>query len=152
MHLQHEASVLVTDGREALLFRNNGDAEFPDLHLVKKWEQQLEPDHALKSGPPGRAFGSHDHGMRRSSYEETNFHAQAKVDFARLVAEFLDAQLAAGAIHELILVAPPRTLGEIRKHARPATSKLIRAEIDKDLVRHPVAHIESLLAAYPEPE
>jgi protein required for attachment to host cells len=120
MQLLNGASVLVTDGRKALLFQNNGDAEFPDLRLVQECEQQLEPDHALN-------------------------------DFARQVAEFLEVQFAAEAVHELILVAPPRTLGEIRKHLRPQTCKMIRVEIDKDLVKHPIAHIESLLAAYPEP-
>jgi len=150
MHVQHDASVLVTDGCKALLLRNNGDAEFPDLRLVRKWEQRLEADHALKSGPPGRTFSSHDHGMRRSSYEETDLHAEAEADFARKIAEFLQAQFAAKAIHELVLVAPPRTLGDIRKHLQPHMS-MIKAEIDKDLVKHPIAHIESLLAAYPEP-
>lgn len=151
MHLQHDASVLVTDGCKALLLRNNGDAEFPDLGLVRKWEHRLAADHALKSGPPGRTFSSHDQGMRRSSYEETDLHAEAEADFAHNLAEFLEAQFAAKTIQELVLVAPPRTLGEVRKHLRPHMSKMIKAEIDKDLVKHPIAHIESLLVAYPEP-
>lgn len=49
------------------------------------------------------------------------------------------------------MVAPPRTLGELRKHIRRDVADRVKAEIAKDLVKHPIAAIEQLLARYPEP-
>ncbi len=151
MHIQHGASVLVSDGRKALFMRNEGDAEFPDLRLLGKWEQPVPADRDLRSGAPGRTFSSHGGSNRRSSYEETNFHEQAEVEFASAAAEFLNEQLNRNAVEELIIVAPPRTLAVLRKHLHADVVERITAEIDKDLVKHPTGEIERLLASYPEP-
>lgn len=151
MHVQHGASIIVTDGRKALFLRNEGDAEFLNLRLVHKWEQRLEADRDLKSDAPGRTFSSRDGGTRRSSYEEMDFHEEAEVRFASKLADFLHEQCLHNAIKELIIVAPPRTLGELRNHLDPHISNLVTAEIAKDLVKHPIADIERLLACYSQP-
>lgn len=151
MHVQHGTSVLVTDGRKALLLKNEGDAKYPDLRLVQKWEQQLEAAHDLGSDSPGRSFSSQAGGSRRSSYEEGDLHEAAEVRFVSELAEFLNDQFLAKAVEELIIVAPPRTLGEIRLHLRDPLPSIVVAEIRKDLVKHPIPEIERLLAAYSEP-
>ena len=151
MRVQHGAFVLVTDGCKALFLRNEGDSEFPDLRLVEKWNQSVPADHELRSGAPGHAFSSHDHGTRRSAYEETDFHDQAEVEFASKAAEYLNDQLRPHAIQELIIVAPPRTLSVLRKHLRREVLDRVTAEIAKDLVKHPIRAIERLLAGYREP-
>lgn len=92
MEVKHGASVLVTDGRKALLVINQGDADFLDFRLVRKWEKKSRSDRELKSDAPGRTFSSHDHGMRRSSFDEPDYHAQAEARFAAELADFLNAQ------------------------------------------------------------
>lgn len=143
--------MLVTDGRKALFLSNEGDAEFPDYRLVQRREHPCLTDRELKSGAPGRTFSSHDHGSRRSSYAETDFHEQAETEFALETAEFLNERVRIDDLDELVIVAPPRALGVLRKHlSREALAQLV-AEIPKDLVKHPIAEIERLLTAYPEP-
>ncbi|HEX9238689.1 MAG TPA: host attachment protein [Xanthobacteraceae bacterium] len=50
-------------------------------------------------------------------------------------------------VEVLVVVAPPRTLADLRKAFRPDVKKRIVAEIDKDLTKHPVDQIEKHLAA-----
>ena len=47
----------------------------------------------------------------------------------------------------LIIAAPPKTLAELRRTFHPEVTKLIIAEIDKDLTHHPVYDIERRLTA-----
>ena len=151
MQVPHDGSVLVTDGRKALFLRNQGDGEFPNFILVHSWEQQLAADRDLRSGAPGRTFGSMGHGNRRSSYEETNLHEQAESQFASEVADFLNARMPAHASGELVIIAPPRTLGVLRKRLRRDVSERVSAEITKDLVKHPIIAIERLVTSYRGP-
>lgn len=150
MHVQQRASVLVIDGSKALLLRNEGDSEFPDLRLIRKWEQDVPQDRDLRSDAPGRSFGSHDGGARRSALDETNLHDQAEIEFASKIGQFLNEQAQLHSIEDLIIIAPPRTLGEIRKHLSGEASDRLTAEIAKDLVKHTIVSIERLLAAEPE--
>ena len=148
MNLNHGASVFVTDGSKALFLRNDGDAEFPDLRLVKKWEAPAPADRELKSDAPGHVFSSQGGATRRSAYDEGDFHEQAEAKFAEEVAHFMSKQGLKDSTKDIILVAPPRTLGVMRKHLDKAISDRIGAEIPKDLVKHPIAAIERSLITH----
>ena len=56
------------------------------------------------------------------------------------------ATVAVGDFDESIVVAPPRTPAELRKHYDKAVSGRLVAEIDKDLIRHPVNEIAAILS------
>ncbi len=47
----------------------------------------------------------------------------------------------------MIIVAPPRTLGELRKHYHKEVEKRLAGEIAKDLTGHPVPEIEKIIRA-----
>jgi protein required for attachment to host cells len=47
----------------------------------------------------------------------------------------------------LIIVAPPKTLGELRKHYHKEVEKRLAGEIAKDLTGHPVTEIEKIISA-----
>lgn len=151
MYVQHGAHVLVTDGSKTLYLRNEGDGDLPDLHLIRKWEQEVPADHELRSAGPGHAFSSNDHGTRRSSYDEIDLHERAKVEFTSSIARFLNEQAQLGSIEELIIVAPPRTLGILRRKLRRDVTDLVTAEIESDLVKHPISSIEQLLSTQSAP-
>ena len=53
-------------------------------------------------------------------------------------------------VEALIIVAPPKTLGELRKHYHKEVEGRIEAEIAKDLTGHPVDRIEAVLQNYQE--
>ena len=150
MHLQHGTSVFVTDGRKALLLRNDGDAEFPDLRLIQKWEAPAPSGRDLTTDAPGRVFSSRGGSSRRSSYDEQDLHEQAETRFAGHIADVMNDRASEDPTNDLVLVAPPRTLGQLRKHLRREVSERISLEIPKDLVKHPLPEIERILAAHAE--
>jgi protein required for attachment to host cells len=144
MHIPHDSFVLVADGRKSLFFRNQGDGEFPNL-IVERKDGHADPeDREIKTDAPGRAFGGGD---ARSAYEETDFHQQEEDRFAAETAEMLKARALSSDYESLVVVAPPRTLGELRKHYHKEVERRLVAEVPKDLVNLPVAEIEEILQA-----
>ena len=145
MRIANHACILVTDGRKSLFFRNEGDADFPDLRALSKRVDDNPPDHEQKAAGPGHSFASVPGGTRRSAYAEPDYHQRAEDAFAAEAADFLHEQARAGAFETLIVVAPPRTLGVLRKHYHDDVRRRISAELAKDLVKHPVAEIERII-------
>ncbi|MBC7506924.1 MAG: host attachment protein, partial [Sandarakinorhabdus sp.] len=62
-------------------------------------------------------------------------------------AAMLNSQVLDGKIDSLIVVAAPRTLGELRKHYHKALSAVLVGEIAKELTGHSIADIEKTIAA-----
>jgi protein required for attachment to host cells len=144
MRLPHNSYVMVADGEKMLFFRNEGDADFPQLIVERNREQELPPNRALKTDEAGR---TQDMGGR-SAYEETDFHQLEKDRFAHEAAEMLKRLALRNGFDQLVVVAPPKTLGELRKHYHKEVEKRLAAEIPKDLTNLPVNEIEKVLVAY----
>jgi protein required for attachment to host cells len=143
--IKHGEWVVVCDGAKALVLENTGDIKFPNLKTVQVLEQKDLPTHLLGADKPGRTHSSA--GQRSSSVTQTDWHDQTEQVFLTHLAQQLDADVAAGKVKSMILVAPPRALGMIRHAYSNALRGAIRTEIDKDLVRHPVHDIEKHLTA-----
>jgi protein required for attachment to host cells len=143
--IKHGEWVVVCDGAKALILENTGDDKFPNLKTVQVLEQKDLPTHLVGADRPGRSHSSVGPGS--SSVTQTDWHNQSEQVFLTHLAQRLDADVAAGKAKSLIMVASPRALGMIR-HAYSHTLRgAIRAEIHKDLVKHPVHDIEKHLTA-----
>lgn len=140
--LPHKAWVLVGDGRKALVLRNEGDDIFPNLKAVSVFKDEANPATALHgTDRPGRAV-EHLSG-RRSGVEQTDWHEIAEQRFAHNVAASLcDRE---NDIDALVVVAPPKTLAELREAFSDGLKRKVVAEVNKDLTKHPVHEIERLL-------
>ncbi len=145
MQVPHDSFVLVTDGAKMLFFRNEGDAEFPKLEVARKRTQDNPADHDQKSDAAGTSHQSAGYGS--SPMEEVDFHQLEEDRFAAATAEFLNKRALRNEFEHLIIVAPPRTLGELRKHYHKEVEKRLSGEIAKDLTGHPVAEIEKIIIA-----
>lgn len=143
MKIEHNTLVLVADGKKYLLLRNGGDAKIPLLRYEGGGEHENPSTHEQGSDQPGRAFAST--GSVRSAVDQTDFHQLEKDRFAGDIAELLGKLADAGDFEELVVVAPPRTLAELRKRFDRSVEKRIVAEVDKDLVKHPVDEITEIL-------
>jgi protein required for attachment to host cells len=142
IQLPHDVWVLVGDGRKALLLRNHGDAAFPDLRSAQLFHDAPNPPTSAQgTDRPGRAV-KHSSG-RRSGMDETDWHEMSEQRFVQSVAVQLSER--AAEIHSLVVVAPPRTLAELRAAFSAGLRKKIVAEINKDLTHHPVHEIERML-------
>jgi protein required for attachment to host cells len=84
-------------------------------------------------------------GARRAGVAQTNWHELEELDFARQAAQALENVVRTRKAKSLIVVAPPRTLAELRQAWHNDVRQVIIAEIDKDLTSHPVDKIERLL-------
>jgi protein required for attachment to host cells len=135
--------VVVCDGTKALIFSNEGDAELVNL---KPLDIRVEPEpatHDLGTDRPGRVHQSM--GSSRSSVETTDLHAEAEVQFISKLAEKLDKAARAHEMKHVILVAPPKALGILRKHLTPELQALVKAEVAKDLAQLSTSEIEKHL-------
>jgi protein required for attachment to host cells len=141
--IPHKAWVLVGDGRKALVLRNEGDEMFPNLKTVSVFKDDLNPATALHgTDRPGRTVELLT--GRRSGMDEPDWHEIAEQRFVHNVATTLCAH--EDEIDSLVVVAPPKTLAELRDAFSNGLKRKVVAEINKDLTKHPVHEIERLLA------
>ena len=145
MRLSHNTLVVVADGRKSLFFRNEGDSEHPNLKVLEATEQS-NPDHSDQAtdlaGQPSSPQGS-----GRGTFQTVDYHQQEEDRFAAATADRLKSGALQNEYDRLVIVAPPRTLGELRKHYHGEVEKRIAGEIAKDLTGHPVDQIEKIIAA-----
>ena len=145
MQLRHNTLVVVADGRKALFLRNEGDGVNPNL-VVEHAEDRINPaDRDQKTDAPGRTANSV--GSARSTMDEVDFHRLEEDRFAAETAALLKTRALRNEFESLIIVAPPKTLGELRKHYHKEVSERLSGEISKDLTGHTVPQIEQALKA-----
>jgi protein required for attachment to host cells len=140
-----DALVLVADGRKALVLSNRGDSAYPDLRLETASESAPNPPSREQGRErPGRVHSSV--GDARSAVETADPHDRSEAEFAKETAAGFERLARDRAGSKIIVVAPPRTLAELRP-ALAAISDRIVAEIAKDLTNRPVHEIEAALTA-----
>ena len=143
MKIANGTWILVGDGRKALFLRNDGLAEQPNLHCIATREQTNPATRDQGTDAPGRAFASV--GSMRSAMEETDWHDAEERRFAAGLASELNTAAHEDRYRDLIVVAPPRILAGLRRDLCKEARARLRAEIDKDLVRHTISDIEAIL-------
>lgn len=132
MNLPQNTVVAVADGEKLSLFRNDGDAATVNLTAL--------PDPAIDSSKISS-------GARHSSSSANPDDSQQDEDgFGAGVADMLNKQVLEGKIKSLVIIAAPRTLGEMRKGYHKSLSDVLIGELDKDLTGHSVQDIEKALA------
>ena len=142
----HDAFIFVGDGRKALFLRNDGDEKFPNLKTERVFAEENPPTHEQGSDRPGRSFES-AHTGRSGAVPQTDWHRLEEDRFVGRVAAALEDLVRKRRVPALVIVAPPRTLADLRRDFHADVKKLIVAEIDKDLTKHPVSEIETHLLA-----
>jgi protein required for attachment to host cells len=143
MKIGHSDWIVVCDGHKALLLENEGDEMLAQFETREIYEQKEEPTRDLGTDKPGRveemATGA------RSAVEQPDLHDQEETAFLHRLLTRLDALVRSGKAHHLVIVAPPRALGTLRKAYSSALRQAIRAEVDHDLIHLPVGEIERRL-------
>ena len=142
--IPRNATILVCDAKKALFLTNQGDADLPDIRVVEVVEAEPNPPTAEQgTDRPGR-YVDQPGGTHRSAFGQTDWHQQAEAAFAARLANLLDERHRAEE-RPLIIAAPPRMLGDLRRHLSPAIAKSVIAELDEDLVPMPLDAIERKL-------
>lgn len=147
MQVPHNAFVVVADGRKMLFLRNEGDATYPNLQVEKKLVDQNPAHHDQPTDLAGSASSMRGGGAwGGGNMEEVDFHQLEEDRFAADTAELLRKRALNNDFESLIIIAPPKTLGELRKHYHKEVESRITLELDKDLTGHTVPQIEEALA------
>ncbi|MEW4467635.1 host attachment family protein [Parasphingorhabdus sp. JC815] len=142
MQIPSEALVLIADGEKALFLRNEGDEKYPNLQVEKKRTQDNPPTREQAANRRGRMFDGTGH---KSAVDDTDWHELAKDRFAADLSERLYQRAHDGDFNDLIIVATPNTLGELRQHLHSEVADKLRGEVDKNWTNHPLDEVESLL-------
>jgi protein required for attachment to host cells len=143
----YDAWVLIADGEKALFLKNLTDAQDPHLEVVRKEEQENPKDIDQSANRPGRMP---DNGPgQRSAMDDTDWHQLAKERFADDLADLLYRQAHRHRFEKIVLVAPPKTLGELRQKLHKEVADKVIGEIPKTLTNHPLDEIEAALKAEP---
>ena len=119
MLLPHGTVIALIDGKNFELYRNAGNEAEPDLTAVAA--PKLDSHNHSTAG-------HHSHpGNHANSQVAEDAHAAAAV-------EWLNGQVIGHKIESLVVIAPARTLGEVRRHYHKMTERAVIKELGKDLV------------------
>ena len=134
MHLPANAHVAIVDGERFVLMRNCGTTAEPAL------ESEGTPD--VSEMDESGAFGHHD-----TDAKSDNSRTMDKLDHAAGVAGWLNRAVLQNRIEQLLIVADPDTLGEMRRHYHKQTEAALVGELDKQLTGMPGPDILKAIVA-----
>ena len=92
------------------------------------------------------ALGRAAQGQRHSMEPRTDPKTYEKQNFARRVADLINDAASRKTFDQLVLVAPPKTLGELRTQLGDNARKLVIGEIHHDLVKTPIHELPQHLS------
>lgn len=119
MLLPHGTVIALVDGKNFELYRNTGTEAEPEL--TAQAAPKLD-SHNHSGGSHHSSAGNHAGHM-----VEEDAHASAAVDW-------LNSQVLGHKLEQLIVIAAPRTLGEMRRHYHKQTERAVLKELAKDLI------------------
>jgi protein required for attachment to host cells len=133
MKIERGATVVVVDGEKFAMFTVAEIGNPPSL----------TPHDAPDVTGDNKSGGSH-HGS-----SSANPDASRLVEDSHVVAvvDWLNYQVLSGKIASLIVIAPPKSLGEMRKHYHKALTAILIGELAKDLTGHSTGEIAKALGA-----
>lgn len=136
--------VVVTDGAGYRIFSCSRPGTSMILLEQRTFPDAKKTSQEIGSDRPGRYHGGHN-SSRHAFENRVDWHVQAEREVAREVAQLLNQRRRDKRFDELVLVAPPRALGDMRSflNAKLFGSKI--TEIDKDLTHLTKIEIEEYL-------
>ena len=149
MAIPHGALVLVADGKKMLFLRNHGDSDMIDLRTESHDERSDPMDRDIKTDAPG-AQGSR-FGSGRDTMEEADFHQQGEDRWIRDAADEVNRRALTNDFESLVVIIPPKGLGEFRKKLPKDAERRIVLTVNKEMTDRPIPDIEELLVGESAP-
>jgi protein required for attachment to host cells len=141
--------IVVADSARARFFVPSEDAKklvsLRSADLVAP-QSRVRP-RELKSDKPGRSYSSARGGVRHAFEPPHDYHKIEKHRFARTLADALDSACKNREFDAIILVAPRRSLGELRSLLSKRVQGRVRLEIARDLTTETPTGLWRRLAA-----
>ena len=135
MRLPNNAHVAIVDGENFTVMRNGG------APLEPKLDRAEQPDLSATNYSAGVR---HQDNIGREKGTSTQLDELAH---AAAAAEWLNSQCVSGDIADLLVIADPKTLGEMRHHYHSELEKRLVGEIAKTMTGQPTDKIEQAIAS-----
>lgn len=141
--------ILVADGARARVFKNDGPGKGMQPAMDGEFRHETPRSSEIGADRPGRVHESAN-SARHAMENPVDWHRFEKEKFAKEMARLLDQASLDGAYERLVLVAPPKTLGDLRGALGAGTRKKVIGEIDKDLTQAtPTELVTQLSTVFP---
>lgn len=141
--------ILIADGARARILLNEGPGRGVKPALDREFHGTNAPGREIMADRPGRTFDSGGEG-RHAMEPHTNPREAEKRSFHHDLAQFLDKAVKRGDFDRLVIVAPPRTLGNLRAELSDSVQAKVTGELNKDLTHVAIHdlpdHLASVLA------
>lgn len=126
--------ILIADGGQAYVVERKSVAAGLKKVPGLKFDGPRKMSRELGTDKPGRAFSSV--GTNRAAYgDDKRLAREAEEEFLKSMVAKLEEGHKAGAFERLVLAAPPRVLGVLRKQLPSRLAKALWGEIHADLVK-----------------
>ncbi|GAA3785235.1 host attachment protein [Qipengyuania pelagi] len=135
MRIPSNAHVAIVDGKNFTVMRNGG------APLEPKLDRAEQPDLSATNYSAGVR---HQDNIGREKGTSTQLDELAH---AAAVSEWLNSQCVSGDIADLLVIADPKTLGEMRHHYHSELEKRLVGEIAKTMTGQPTDKIEQAIAS-----
>jgi protein required for attachment to host cells len=149
--------ILIADGAKAKVLAHDRKSGTLSPAFPQEFFGTTAQSKEIASDRPGRSFESAGRGQpsdvgahgRHAMEPRTDPQRHAEYSFARELAEHLQDAANKNRFQRLVVVAAPRTLGDLRQLLPDPVKKLVSAELDKDLTNLPERelpkHLEDVL-------
>lgn len=131
MLIPNNTTVAVVDGENFHIYRNEGT-----LQAIK-----------LAELPTPETHDRHANNGRLNSSGNPAEKQQEEDAFGKGVAEKLNRMVLDGRIEQVVIVASPRSLGEMRRNYHPKLDEVLLKEVNKTLTNANLAEIEAAITA-----
>jgi len=135
---------LIADGARARLVDISGRGKDLKITEIQEFAGDHDASRDLLRDRPSRVHESHGH-TRHAVERKTDPHRELKRDFADVLAEALDEAFGQKRFDRLVVIAPPVTLGDLRKALTGKVKAAVCAELAMDLTKAPNNEITSHL-------
>jgi protein required for attachment to host cells len=128
--------IVIADGAQARILENSGPGKGLTPMPSEDRHRELPPSRDIDADRPGRThdrFGPGRHAMEPPS----DAHREEKRRFAEELAGQLNSAALKQSYDRLILVAPAKTLGDLRQALNKEAAARVDGELSKDLTKIP---------------
>ncbi len=139
--------IIVADSSRARVFTTDSPGSpLREIETMAHPEGRLH-EQDMVSDLPGKDSGEGG-GGDHAFQEKIEPKQHEMIEFARRMAEYLDEARKANKLNQLLIVAAPAFLGELRKQMTEETNERVVFELDKNLTQHSVDDIRAHLPKF----
>lgn len=139
--------IVVADSTRARIFTTDSPSSpLNEIETMAHPEGKLH-DRDITSDLPGKNSGGGGSGGH-AYQDETDPKKHELAEFAKRVADYLDDARNANKLSDLLVVAAPAFLGELRAQLSSETNEKIVFELDKNLTHHSIEDIRKHLPEF----